>query len=348
MLNMQAIKTAKLSGKTIRYQKMVNKVTEMINSGELKAGHRLPSLREVSRHFGVSLGLARRCFCQLQDKGLLIQKHGSGSFVNPYLKFNGTKLVALLTSYHKQDIEGYFEPLFEVANLVNVLPMISTLDHNKDWQSSISKVVAREPDALMIDVEAMRYPMGKILKLIGDTPCCFVNRWEWDKLKPSNAVIIDYAKAYGAALKYLKNCGHKKIFVVIYHTKPFQFMEKFLNEAAEIAGMSFKNELIYCSNAELNESIDKLKELYNLYKPTAIFGLSDYLVHEVIKKGIKICPEICSLDKIGFYDLKYSNSLGYEFSTMKIDFGKMWKEAFSILDSDKHHVSKIMPELIER
>lgn len=347
-LSMQVAETTELSGKTIRYQKMLGKVTDMINSGELKPGQRLPSLREISKHFNVSLGLARRCFCQLQDKGLLIQKHGSGSFINPALKYNGTKLIALLTSYHKQDIEGYFEPLFDAVNSADVVPIISTLDYSKNWQANISKVIEREPDAVMIDVEAKHYPMQKIRKLLGDTPYCFVNRWEWDKLEPFSAVIVDYIEAYGMALKYLKDRGHSKILVIAYHIKTWPFMEKFLNGAAKIANMSFDNELVYYSYEQFNQSEKSIKTVYDQYKPTAIFGLSDHIVHEITECGAKICPEIGKLDKLGFYDLKYSKLPGHEFSSMKIDFGGIWQNAFNMLNSNDTSVCKIMPELIQR
>jgi DNA-binding transcriptional regulator YhcF (GntR family) len=334
--------------KRAKSQILAQKIKKKIVSGQIAPGERLLSLRKFAERFDVNVDVMRNTFRLLENDGLIVRHQGSGTFVHPALKYNGTKLVALLTSYHKQDIEGYFEPLFEAANAANVLPLISTLDGTKDWQGSISKVIAREPDAVMIDVSAIHYPMKKIRELVGETPFCFVNRWEWDELQPANAVIVDYAKAYGKALKHLKDRGHRKILVVAYHIKPLPFMKKFLAEAGEIAGLSFDQDLIYYSREQLFESVESLKTIYDQQKPTAIFGLSDYLIHAVIKRGAKIYPESSNLEKIGFYDLKYSNIPGHEFSSMQIDFGKMWESALQMLNRRDHSVAKIVPRLICR
>ena len=85
------------------------KFAREINGGHLKPGAKLAGLRETAQRHKVSLATVRHSFKLLAKDGFLISHHGSGTFVNPSVKFKGTKLVALLTSYHKQDIEGYFD-----------------------------------------------------------------------------------------------------------------------------------------------------------------------------------------------------------------------------------------------
>lgn len=58
-------------------------VHELIRSGQLAPGTRLPLVREIAAACGVSLVTANRAMRALQDEGLLIAKAGVGTFVAP-------------------------------------------------------------------------------------------------------------------------------------------------------------------------------------------------------------------------------------------------------------------------
>jgi len=71
--------------KPIRHYKLSDQIFEqlrdMIYRGELQAGQRLMPERELALHFDVGRPSVREALRKLVDKGLIVSKRGSGSFV---------------------------------------------------------------------------------------------------------------------------------------------------------------------------------------------------------------------------------------------------------------------------
>ena len=62
-------------------QRVVDGVTELIGSGSLKPGGRVPTEPALMRQFGVSRGVVREAVSRLQANGLVRTRQGVGSFV---------------------------------------------------------------------------------------------------------------------------------------------------------------------------------------------------------------------------------------------------------------------------
>ncbi|MBN1555105.1 MAG: GntR family transcriptional regulator [Phycisphaerae bacterium] len=58
------------------YQQMAHSLKKRIRAGEYRAGRTLPSLRALSREFGVSLSVAQRALRHLESKGVVLAQHG--------------------------------------------------------------------------------------------------------------------------------------------------------------------------------------------------------------------------------------------------------------------------------
>lgn len=63
------------------YQKIVEQIRGMMNSGQLNPGDRLPSEREIAEQLGVSRAAVREAFSALEMSGLIEVRPGEGSFV---------------------------------------------------------------------------------------------------------------------------------------------------------------------------------------------------------------------------------------------------------------------------
>jgi len=63
------------------YRQVVDQLAELVRSGELAAGTRLPSVRELSRQLLVSLITVRRSYSDLENAGLIVRRQGQGTFV---------------------------------------------------------------------------------------------------------------------------------------------------------------------------------------------------------------------------------------------------------------------------
>lgn len=63
------------------YLVVKNHIADAINSGELKSGDQLPSEETLSEQFGVSRSTIRNALFSLERDGIIVRRHGVGTFV---------------------------------------------------------------------------------------------------------------------------------------------------------------------------------------------------------------------------------------------------------------------------
>jgi DNA-binding FadR family transcriptional regulator len=63
------------------YEQIVGQIRDQIASGGLAPGARLPSERNLARAFEVSRPSIREAVAELQNEGLVVTRHGAGSFI---------------------------------------------------------------------------------------------------------------------------------------------------------------------------------------------------------------------------------------------------------------------------
>lgn len=68
--------------KTLVPQSVAREIQTMIQSGQLKAGEKIPSQREFSQRFGISRASLREALLTLETLGLLKTEAGRGTFVS--------------------------------------------------------------------------------------------------------------------------------------------------------------------------------------------------------------------------------------------------------------------------
>lgn len=71
------------SSATPAYLQVAQGVTHLIESGKLSEGSALPSERDLSSHLGLSRVTVRQALRVLEAQGLVVRRHGSGTFVAP-------------------------------------------------------------------------------------------------------------------------------------------------------------------------------------------------------------------------------------------------------------------------
>ena len=65
-----------------KYYELYNEIKEKIESGEYKAGEKLPSKRVISDKAGVSVITVETAYQMLLSEGYIISKERSGYYVN--------------------------------------------------------------------------------------------------------------------------------------------------------------------------------------------------------------------------------------------------------------------------
>ena len=63
------------------YRQVLNQVADLIRVGTLAPGDQLPSVRDLAVQLRVSLITTRRAYADLDAAGLIVSKHGQGTFV---------------------------------------------------------------------------------------------------------------------------------------------------------------------------------------------------------------------------------------------------------------------------
>jgi GntR family transcriptional regulator len=68
-------------GEQYAYMQVADDVERRINDGEITA--KLPAERELAEDYGVAYTTVRRAMEILRERGLIITRHGRGTFVKP-------------------------------------------------------------------------------------------------------------------------------------------------------------------------------------------------------------------------------------------------------------------------
>lgn len=66
------------------YRRVLNELRALILSGELAAGDKLPSVRELAERYGVPTGTAARVVSALRAEGRVISRQGAGVYVREF------------------------------------------------------------------------------------------------------------------------------------------------------------------------------------------------------------------------------------------------------------------------
>jgi GntR family transcriptional regulator len=65
------------------YQQMIDAIVVAIEANQLGIGEKLPSIREMSAQLGINQNTTVRVYRELEIRGYIESKAGSGSFVRP-------------------------------------------------------------------------------------------------------------------------------------------------------------------------------------------------------------------------------------------------------------------------
>lgn len=68
------------------YRQVVDQVAQLIRSGQLAPGSRLPSVRELAAELLVSLITVRRSYADLEAAGLIVRRQGQGTYVADHVE----------------------------------------------------------------------------------------------------------------------------------------------------------------------------------------------------------------------------------------------------------------------
>jgi DNA-binding LacI/PurR family transcriptional regulator len=294
----------------------------LIASDQLKAGEKLPSVRQLANHLGINLHTVRAAYRKLEADGLVATRHGSGTVVLKYDPIRLSQGVARVRTYTigvlVPRLSNPFYPAFlqGVENIArqhhSLLFICNTDDDPPTGKAYLDLLIAKQVDGLIVAPCGLKLdwepnPTG-LDQAISPIPMVYVDRPE----ETGYAVLLDSEWAGYSATNHLVKHGHSRIGLISCYldTPTVRQCYQGYVQALELAGLSSPPELIATASAFTvsagYESAQSLLDSRN--PPTAIFAAGDLLaigaMQAAKERGLNI-PDDVAL--VGYNDLDLAN-----------------------------------------
>jgi GntR family transcriptional regulator, transcriptional repressor for pyruvate dehydrogenase complex len=135
----------------------INRFENLILSGTLTIGQRLPSERELSLQLGVSRPVVHEGLLHLESKGLVTMIPRVGTVVNDYRREGSLVLLDSLVHYHRGRLETkLFESLLQMRYLVELeTARLAALNATTEHDSEFRQLILDEEGAAPGDTAAV-------------------------------------------------------------------------------------------------------------------------------------------------------------------------------------------------
>jgi DNA-binding LacI/PurR family transcriptional regulator len=321
---------------------------EEINSGKLPPGSQVYSLRNLAEKYSVSNAVVVSAYKILEKQNLIVREAGRGTFVKEGSS-NKACVYGVVTNFEKDSLYGYYEALDNASTSFDSLYM-PVVYNDLTLNNRLKMLKQQRPDGVFIDLDAYFVNFEDIRCITDSFPVCFVQRWLWDVPLRGPAVIVDEESHYRTAFKYLFSQGHKRICITGAHIKLKDYYQQCIKKAAESLGYKFPSyEISYVSRRDFRGYPERIEEIFGVpEKPSAIIGLSDYLIL-MFEDGLSnFFPNIEFEEKVGFHNTNWSQQPGAEFHSFHINHQIIWQKAFQLMKEGRKKIEYIKPELIIR
>ncbi len=135
----------------------VSRFEELILSGKISIGERLPSERELALRLGVSRPVVHDGLRDLVAKGLVSMKPRVGTVVNDYRKEGSLAVLASLVNYENGGLDPWLlESLLETRMLIEVeTARVAAARRSREHLEAFDELLRREGTVDSGDLEAM-------------------------------------------------------------------------------------------------------------------------------------------------------------------------------------------------
>jgi len=358
---------------------MIEYLEKQIENGVYANGHKLPSEAALAEMFNASRITSKRALQELELKGVIYRRKGSGSFVTEHHSLKTLKNTHILSNNAKlyensidcilpfDALEGKFNKILQIKSTTGILEkhgyhltLHNSMENEEVEREIISKIVQNNTKGIILyphydranldllyEVWRRKIPIAVIDKKIPDIPICSIYS-------------DNTAGAYLLTQELIEN-GHTKIACLYRRdlNDVFTIRHRFFGYCSSLLdnGMDVNYNYIIndysrmLDNGVIFESL--LGDILDM-GITAVIGESDYTALNIIEAcfrlGIKVPDE---LSVVGFDNAYQSETSNPPLTTVDQDFtamGKLAAEAIiAQLTNKSYETDQIVPvELIRR
>lgn len=203
-----------------RYEEIVEWITEQIESGKLSEGDRIYSENELGSMFQVSRQTVRHAISVLSERGLLVSKRGSGTYVkDSRLNMHGRKktmrVAAMMTYVDAYIFPSIIKEMERTFSKEGYSLQISFSNNTVERERSILKDFLKQDSVDGVIAEATKSgipnPNLDIYRQLQNKgiPIIFVNCY-YPELDAVHVSMDDFWAGKVAA-EHLLQCGHRRI-----------------------------------------------------------------------------------------------------------------------------------------
>lgn len=208
------------TGKKLKYDQITDDLKEMILSGQIQAGEKLPSENVLSEQYRVSRHTVRKAIAILENAGYVYAEHGRGTFCSELARHTKTtKNIAVVTTY----LSDYIFPRV-IQGIDSILTDEGYSIILKNTRNSRSREAAVLEELLQKDIDGMIIEPSKseiycrhthLYKKLDEfqIPYVFIQGCFAQMQEKPHILMDDYKGGY-LITKYLTDLGHKKIIGV--------------------------------------------------------------------------------------------------------------------------------------
>lgn len=138
---------------------LVYRLEELLLDGILRDGDKLPGERELANQFDVSRPILREALKELENRGLLVSRHGGGTYVADIVGQVFSKPLSALITRHNRATRDYLEYRRQMEGMTAELAAMRATDTDKQMLARIitdmqnAHDTGRFEDELASDVE---------------------------------------------------------------------------------------------------------------------------------------------------------------------------------------------------
>ena len=196
---------------------------EEIHGGQYAEGDKLPSIRELAEHYGLSKNTVNTVIAMLVNEGMAKVHEGSGTFVCFQPK-KATMIGLMLFNFS----QGLYTEADILAHIQNNMPndhylsLMDTSDSYDVFCDRLENLIALGVEGLLLqppkvfptDLDCLR-----VKKLVDPIPTVFINRG----ISGGNADVysMDLENGIESAMEYLVTTGNRNIAILLHDSDKF-------------------------------------------------------------------------------------------------------------------------------
>ena len=353
-----------MEGKELKYIKIEADLKEMIFSGKIRPGEKIPSENTLAAEYQVSRQTVRKALNELIHEGYIYPEHGRGTFCSDMIRHKrNSKNIGVIMTYMSDYIFPHvLKGINSVLEKDDYSIILKTTNNSRTVEvRCLEELLKKDIDGFIIEPSKSHIycKHASLYKKLDEykIPYVFIQGCYSQMRDTCPHVLMDDEDGGYKITRYLIDRGHKKIAGVFKSDdSQGQNRHKGYVRALNEAGLNYDPDSViwyYTEDRKIHSYTSVKKMIETHKKPDAIVCYNDQIALYVIKAiadcGLKVPDDI---SVTGYDDFRLANSFGLQLTTIRHPQEKLGELAADMLidmlkNGNGERNIVIHPEIVE-